>query len=77
MISHAPLVCFPSVPGPHVNIGGGSEGRGGEGGGGEGGGGIVGGGGEGGGEEMTHEPSYSVARVSKLSASGAMQPGIL
>ena len=53
-----------------------SEGGGGEGGGGEGGGGVVGGGGEGGGEEMTHEPSFSVARLSKLLASGAMQPEI-
>ena len=30
--------------------------------------------GEGGGEETTHEPSFSVARLSKLFASGAMQP---
>eukprot|EP00964_Phaeocystis_antarctica_P050394 scaffold29262_cov42-Phaeocystis_antarctica.AAC.1 len=48
-ISHAPLVGLPSVPSPHVNIGGGGEGGGGEGGGGEGGGGE-GGGGEVGGE---------------------------
>ena len=67
---------LPSVPGPHVNIGGGGEGCGGEGGGGEGGGGNVGGGGEGGGDETTHEPSFSVARLSKLSASGALQPFI-
>ena len=59
--------------------GGGGEGDGGggegDGGGGEGGG-IVGGGGKGGGEETTHEPSFAVARLSKLLASGAMQPVI-
>ena len=42
-ISHAPLVELTSVPGPHVNIGGGGEGSGGEGGGGKGGGGENGG----------------------------------
>ena len=54
--------------------GGGGAGGGGEGGGGNGGGGGKGGGGEGGGEEMTHEPSSEVASLSKLLASGAMQP---
>eukprot|EP00964_Phaeocystis_antarctica_P080950 scaffold50582_cov62-Phaeocystis_antarctica.AAC.2 len=58
--------------------GGGGDGGGGlgDGGGGDGGGGIAGGGGEGGGEETTHESSFSVARLSKLLASGAMQPVI-
>ena len=59
-ISHVPLVGLPSVPGPHVNIGGGGEGCG----------------GEGGGDETTHDPSLTVARLSKLSASGALQPFI-
>ena len=54
--------------------GGGGDGGGGEGGGGEGGGGIVGGGGDGGGEETTHVPSSLVATLSKLFASGDMQP---
>ena len=64
---------------PRDGEGGGGDGEGGggegEGGGGEGGGGANGGGGEGGGEETMHEPSSEVATLSKLLASGAMQPG--
>ena len=58
--------------GSSMAIPGGSKG----GGGGGGGGGIAGGGGDGGGEETTHEPSSFVPRLSKLLASGAMQPVI-
>ena len=55
-------------------LGGGGEGLGG-GGGGKGVGGCAGGGVVGGGDQTTHDPSFSVARLSKLCASGAMQPG--
>ena len=61
-----------------MSNGGGGEGVGGSGGGGsdgDGGGGIAGGGGDGGGDKTTQEPSCVVARLSKLLASGAMQPG--